>query len=563
MTSFNPMPPSQLPPRQNPLIYGGVSFANQNAQQPQSQPTAQWQPQGQPPNAPHAASKNEKIPALPTDFMRNLTPAEQDLQRRFPGTYAHLVNSMPFSQTGPNTRNTIHALNKWRHHQPLKDYELASLDNTTNRFGTIIIASLATLGLKTKLLGVPEFLGVASWYTAMAATPYVIHGVVQAKTGVNLNQLYDTSYGDRKNLFNDPHYLPLHILPETTINRVAKRFGIADNDPEKRPKTEEKMRQISVQANSWWMLVAGPATPVLAGFMGDQLRNPVLQASNALLKATRKFNASRATKDADVLSKRADAYLERLVGKVPASDLSTWWSQFNPRIVRELGLYNNKSFSRSQFLASSQENQLDLMMKHLLTLKNKPDVLNATARYLAIETKRLDTLKQTAETFLKSHQAQLAQARDGALGKQQDLILSRYMNGAATIAHYQRLIGVIKAGGNDEAIRQVLDTSLSSLKAAELAGFRDSAKRMAGAKIWSFLRSASTLGQNGFAFELMGATPRAHLLESLTEAAIRKGWQNKVLLGMGGGLGAMTALYTYFFVGHDFQQPNQKGASND
>jgi hypothetical protein len=234
----------------------------------------------------------------PLNHLLNAQPKQDKthdkaLQKQYPGNYARLASWTPIHDAANNVRQTWDAWQRIQTNTPIKDQQLVTLNDNVKMTGSLLIATLATLGLKQKVFGIREYLGFLSWFGAMAATPRIINNMVLWKTGVNLNQVYDSTYGQKQNLFKDPHYLPLHILPDAVINRTADKLGIPPG-PHRRQLTEEKMRQISVQTHTWWMLVAGPATPVVSGLICDLLENPALRGVNQIKKAWTALRANQA-----------------------------------------------------------------------------------------------------------------------------------------------------------------------------------------------------------------------------------------------------------------------------
>lgn len=297
-------------------------------------------------------SAGSEAPRQSSQTQAALTPAEADLQKRFPGKYARLAKPEIVKQSFFSLGQTGNTLNEVLHQRPVKDHQLVTLDDTTKRAGSLLIATLATLGLKQRILGTGEYLGLMSWFAAMASTPKIINGMIHLKTGLNLDQQYDSTYGQRQNLYKDPHYLPLHILPDATINQVANRLKIPAG-PNRRQQTEEKIRQISVQSHTMWMLLAGPATPVISGLVCDNLQDPVIRYINraGLLVSGLSAKSSIGNPDSKVVAAKVKAHIDRLVGERPEALLSDWWKDFGQNIIKKTGL--NDFLSSKDVLDSS------------------------------------------------------------------------------------------------------------------------------------------------------------------------------------------------------------------
>lgn len=477
-----------------------------------------------------------------------------DLQKQYPANYAHLVHPLPMTQVVPNVNRAFATLDKARRYQPIKDHELANLDDTLKRGGSLLIASLATLGLKQKVFGVGEYLGFLSWFGAMAVTPKIINAAVRLKTGVNLNQLYDSTYGQRLNLFNDPNYLPLQLLSDEQINKAADKLKIPKNAPNRRQLTEEKMRQISVQAHTWWMLVAGPATPVISGLICDQLQDPATRALNTLKLIYAKHGAETA-QDAAGLARKSEAYLNQLVGELPESSLSSWWKEFGRGISKHTGL--QKSLGLKDIVDNRREGAVEKIVAHFSRLEPKGPAVDGALRYLAGQRDHVNALEKQATEFLKSREEKLGPE---AFKRQQGLIQTRISNAASTLTHYENLFKAIQEGADQKTIRGLMERPvLSEVQRLLDTGYLSEAKKLIGNEaVYKEIRSAIDIRQFGKAFALMGASPQAHLLTALKDSMLRKLWQRRILGYLGGGMLVATLLYNAIFVGRNFKDQGGK-----
>jgi hypothetical protein len=481
---------------------------------------------------------------------------EKSLQAKFPGLYARTVQPRPMNRIFPNMAHAADTLGKAVTYKPVKDHELANLDDYTKRAGSLLIATLATLGLKQRIFGVGEFLGFASWFGAMAVTPRIINAMVQLKSGVNLNQIYDSTYGQRQPLFKDPNYLPLQILSDADINRAADKLGIPKNAPNRRQLTEEKMRQVSVQAHTWWMLVAGPATPVISGLVADQLQDPLTRMVNRLRMFTAKGAVRRAAKHPEKLDRRSQAYLDRLIGEIPESRLSFWWKNFGRKLTKNSEL--KKSLSIGDVVNVSREEAADRMAKALAALHGKPSVLERNLQALQEERQTLQKMGEHAEKFLASVQEKLSPEIHN---RQKSFVETRIQNALSTINHYEALFKTIQNGADTpdallKEVRMLMQKPvLAEVQRMMDTGFQEEALRMVGdAGVFGRLRQALSVRQFGKAFNLMGASPEAHLLTSMKDVMLRRMWQRRIPGMLGGGLLLSTIAYTAFFVGKDFNK---------
>lgn len=525
------------------------------------------------------------VPELtaPPESTVSIPPQNDDLQKKFPGHYASLATGNLMKDSWHNLQQTAETVQKVGTLTPVKDHQLVILDDNVKRMGSLAIATLATVGLKQKVLGVGEYMGFMSWLGAMAATPKLINAMVKMKTGVNLDQVYDSTYGQRQNLFKDPNYLPLHILPDETINRVADRYNIPLG-PNRRQQTEEKMRQISVQARTWMMLVAGPATPVISGLICDNLQDWGVRTLNQIQMKTTAASARSAKngKNQAEIAKRTRNHLNRLVGERPEALLSSWWKDFDRGILHKTGL--GQHLSIHDVVDSKDASLFDNILKYLGdTSSLKLTHVENTLKYLDRQYKpgqkdvpatgRLEDLKKKADDFLAEFKEQLSASEFEA---QKLRVEDRIHNAQSTVTHYRNLFETIRASFADEhgklhdervynvtkRVRDWMrDTNAQVVSDLILQGRLGEAEKMAGRDnphIFKKILQASGTERAG---DLMGATPESHLIKALRDMKLGSLWRRRMVGYLGGGLLAATVLYTTFFVGRDFRKnPSPSGA---
>lgn len=428
---------------------------------------------------------------------------------------------------------------------------MANLENNLKLGGSFLIATLATWGLKQRILGIGEFLGFLSWFGAMSLTPKVINTMVKLKTSANLDQMYATTYGERKNLYTDPNYLPLQIIPDDEMARVADRLKIPEG-PDRRRKTEEKLRQISVQSRTWWMLVAGPATPVLSGLICDLLQEPLTRRVTSLRLALGMRSAQRNHDQTSAkLAKRVEKNIERVVGELPDSMLTAWWKDFGRGMLHSSGI--SKAFSTREAIDGTPESQLQKMAEFFEKLQRDPNRLNTMERYLDWRTEQLKKLEQRALEALEPFEKRLPAE---VLQQQYRFIQRRISNALNTMGHYSTLIASLRWGGqSSQELRILLEKPLlSEVQRLHDNGYSTEAQRLAG-NPESYRQIIKRLNKRQFkdAYEEMGVSVDLHLRDALKANSLRRLWRKRMPLGLGGGLLAASALYTALFVGRDFK----------
>ncbi|MCE3234989.1 MAG: hypothetical protein K0Q50_1169 [Vampirovibrio sp.] len=530
----------------------------------------------------YAANKGIYPQALwtPPQSRALIPPQNDELQKKFPGLYARLSQNSLVKDATSNLKQTATTLGQVGTFTPVQDQQLVTLDDNMKRTGSLLIATLATFGLKQRILGVGEYMGLLSWLGAMYATPKLINSVIKAKTGINLNQMYDSTGGHKQNLFKDPNYLPLHILPEETINEVANRLNIPYG-PNRRQMTEEKMRQISVQTNTWLMMVAGPATPVIAGLICDQLQDPVMRAINRVRMAAAAHSAHSAVngKNPAELTHRVESYLKRVIGETPDAELSSWWKDFDRGIAKMTGL--DRHLSIKDVVDADQASLAKNISEYLGDRSTlTPEHVKETLKYLerqykpaakgAAATGKLEDIKIKADNFLKQFEKTLS-ATDYA--KQKRLVEDRIHNAQSTVTHYRDLFHTVqnsfmkKGQLQSERMWNVSHEIKTFMRDANpqvvfdlLAnGRRAEAERLVGREnphIFERIIQAKGTKRAG---ELLGASPSSHLVQALKGQKLGALWRRRMVGYLGGGMAIATGIYTTFFIGRDFKKPQTPG----
>lgn len=176
------------------------------------------------------------------------------------------------------------------------DYSIGKVRDAATLLGSVAIGSYYSAKKGAPLGKGMEFVGLASWYTAMAAWPGLVIGLpTKIFKGVDINEKYVDSYGREKMVWEDYQYNPaLEMMSDERINKIGDKLGIPNNIENRRDAVEAKMKQVAIQSNTLWILSAGLATPLLSSLIADQLRHPIgkaiekgniLRTSQALKKA--------------------------------------------------------------------------------------------------------------------------------------------------------------------------------------------------------------------------------------------------------------------------------------
>ena len=178
----------------------------------------------------------------------------------------HLVHENPIKSAGSRIQSTVKSGKYLVDGLNGKgdDYSVGKINDLTTKLGGLgIAAALATL-TKNPVSKAMEFTGLASFIAAMSIWPKVIAAPIKAKAGFDVNQEYVDSYNRRKRFFEDPQYLPWDLWKKEDIDKVGDKLHISKDIPNRTEKTQDKMKQISTQANTLWMVTTGFATPLMA-----------------------------------------------------------------------------------------------------------------------------------------------------------------------------------------------------------------------------------------------------------------------------------------------------------
>ena len=169
------------------------------------------------------------------------------------------------------------------------DYSVGKINDLAIRVGSLGIAiTLASSKFFPFARGM-EFIGLGTWFAAMAAWPKLLAMPIKAKTGIDPTLKYEDSQGRRKSFFEDRQYLCFDLFKHIDKNgnynpnapeyemfdNIGDKLGIPRNIPNRREAIQNKIAQYAVQYNALTMLTAGVMTPVLSSIVADQLQIPL------------------------------------------------------------------------------------------------------------------------------------------------------------------------------------------------------------------------------------------------------------------------------------------------
>jgi hypothetical protein len=201
------------------------------------------------------------------------------------------------------------------------DYRVGRVHDAATLGGSVAIAASVASHQKDPKAKVMEFVGLATWFGAMSAWPKVFGKGVEMATGVPLNKEYVDSYGRRKQVFQDNQFVPWNLYQERKpeLYAMGDKLGVPKNIKRREEAIQAKAQQVAVQANTWMMITAGVATPVITALTCNFLEKPVEKMLekyrvNKSLKALEplKMDAKKLLEASD--KKKADEELLKILG---------------------------------------------------------------------------------------------------------------------------------------------------------------------------------------------------------------------------------------------------------
>lgn len=455
--------------------------------------------------------------------------------------------------------------NVLRDRRSVQDHELGQLDDVCQKVAVAAIAGLGSLGLSQKASKLPLWLGAASWLGAMAITPHIINGVVRLKTGVNLNLKYIDSNGNIKPFYQDPNYVPLQIIPFEERNKLYHQFGLPMSDPNRAMILKDKLKQISVQARTWWMLMAGFATPVLSSLICDQLEPPLqkgLHQLNSWQYRTMVLQPALQSQDGKALGKAVQGWFNRHLGQEKeVTAMAQWWNQLPKALLRATGL---DQVPVKAFQGQTSEQRFNRVVGHLVQYLKNPDHQEQLSTTLRKHHQSLEATLKPLEALLNHpHLKQvMPMEQQVLLGHQLELVKG---TAQSTLEHWQVLLKAARhpKPGQAAHMAQLMEkTSLPYIEQlfrqgqmGRISTLIDSPQRLS--------QLTNKLSQRRYmdAFKLMGDSPKSLMLKAIDGHVKRQGWLFRYPLLLGGLMVASSAVYLGHFLGKDIIEPETSSSA--
>lgn len=196
------------------------------------------------------------------------------------------------------------------------DYSVGRINDLTTRLGSLGIASVLAVSKASPVAKGMEFVGLGSWFAAMAIWPQIIGAPIKWTKGVDINQQYVDSQGRRKQFFQDPQYLLWDLYSDKKLNKIGDKLGVPRDIEDRKTAIQKKIKQVATQGNTLAMLTAGFTTPVIASLVSDQLQKHIVVPQ---IEKARKAKGEKILNSLDASLKQPleklnkyDTYLKRI-----------------------------------------------------------------------------------------------------------------------------------------------------------------------------------------------------------------------------------------------------------
>lgn len=157
------------------------------------------------------------------------------------------------------------------------DHELGRMNDLAMKTGSLALATYLFVKNPLKLKKTMEFVGFGTFFAAMALWPKLaIQSPLKARTGVDIHQRYQDSYGRKKMFFQDPQYIPWDLVSKEELNKMGDRLNIPKDIKNRDEVIKQKAQKLAVQGNTLWMLTAGFATPLISALSCNLAERAIL-----------------------------------------------------------------------------------------------------------------------------------------------------------------------------------------------------------------------------------------------------------------------------------------------
>lgn len=485
-------------------------------------------------------------------FRRVQTPVSAASSLAPPRTFAEGF-SIPLRSAG--------AVVEGLHEKKTSANALGPLQQSIAMGGGLILATLATLSEPKKSLGMGHALAASAWLLALFGGAQLCNELARLKTGLNLNQQYFDSNGERRAIMANPQSIPYQLIPDEQFHWVGDRMGIPYTQ-QRRRLIEEKIQQTGVQSQTWWLLSAGLGIPVFTMAIRDGFQDAVQGLAGKLVAGYHRTRALQ-FREAPVLAERSlMAYLDQQLGEHKFSWLSRWRKRFDEQLIANLGLRQSLGLKAGLRLNDAElgdailtrlhhyrrhpEDRLHLLeMNHFLN--GQIEQLSEMGRLVV----NLRALKPLPPELVQTATTRLQREQQHALGmvRRYQLLFQGILNGTMNPEELTRQFREIGSARWLAQVAQGEEAALHQVRVPD--AFREALKSSA--------RAASPEARICELSRHIGPLPRAHLVTITRKVFDKWLWKQRVFGLLGGALTVATAIYYAAFVGNT--QPRSGGRS--
>lgn len=447
-------------------------------------------------------------------------------------------------------------------HGHASDHKSAQLSDSLRTASVALIAGLGSLGVSQTGGFLPFVLGGLSWLGAMAITPKVLNGMAYLKTGINQNMRYVTSNNDVRPLFQDPNFLPMQVIPQDLRLHWAEHLGIDRENPDRPALLKDKLKQLTIQTHTWWMTVAGIATPVLSALICDNLETPLrnLMIDYRVGKAKKQFDQAVKSGVKGDIEFTLRQYVQTVVGHgTDMTPVARWWGKMQSGMGKMLHL---QGVDAKTLIKGSSAQQFDAVADHLVSHLKSKDVrvhLGGVLQGYEAELQAfLDQLKEPLAVAKQKHIAPaLIQELEGAITMAQS-------PAKATLLQLQKLT---KPTGPVKTLKSTMEKPVIAIFERLFTQSKyDEARKLAGSEAqYQKLVDAMAKDKQMYtkAFAQLGASPKDLLINTARSLALRNQWLRRYPIAIGGTALAASVLFVGFFLGKDFGNPATGSGGNN
>ena len=167
------------------------------------------------------------------------------------------------------------------------DHQSGHLNDVGLKLGGIGIATMLAAKTSNPMARVMEYVGLGTFLAAMDIFPKLAIYMPSEKIhGFDIGKEYIDEQGRKKSVFQDGNYIPFDMYqgdrPDEDLDIIGDKLGIPRDIKNRHDVIKEQMRKIGIQNNTWWMLTAGFATPVITALACCGLEKLIAPATEAV-----------------------------------------------------------------------------------------------------------------------------------------------------------------------------------------------------------------------------------------------------------------------------------------